>query len=380
MKNLFKFSAAALCALVSLYSCEKPDSGNDTENGPENQTPEIPQVTINEIVVDQLPETTIQAYYYGDYYEVGSGNVALAFVAGEIYENEDWELAGDGTIVFLDMNVDLAENPDFVVLPEGEYELTAAEDGTPGTVNASMSYITKLVADEIVYEEAALESGILTVAKSGDAYTLTFAGEVEGENVTAEYTGAFRVINSSEEGELTNLDKDIVVGGLTKASMANMGDLAEAGESETWLLSLGDKHYDLTTDWGLGNGLIFYVNLEPGLTQVAEGRYETFVDMMTAESLPVNTLIEGMTYWGTYAGCWYTCPAYCYEASLRGGYLDVKKEGSDYTISGELLDGYGKKVSFSYSGPVEMMEMEMMSVKSASAQKGFVERKQLFKK
>lgn len=371
---------------------EKVENGTGNENGGENGNEnggenggdngnegETPQVTGTEIVVSQIPEAYVYLYYNGDYYEAGSGNLSLAICTGEIYENEDWEFAGNGSVFFFDLNIELAENPDAVVLATGEYAMAEDESCTPGTWNPfeDYSYIVKVVDDEVIYEYAAFTAGTIEVSKEGDVYTISFEGEVDGEPVAIEYVGAVRTVNHSFEGKFTNLDKDVTVGGLVKASMANMGDLAEDGTSETWMISMGDEYYDLTTDWGLGNGLFFYVNLEPGLAVVKEGHYDVFVDMMTAETFPVNTLVAGAYYWGTYGGCWYTCPVLGYEVALNGGYLDIVKTDDGYEFSGELVDGNGKKVAFSYSGPVEQMEVELMSVKSAS-NKAMVSRKPSF--
>lgn len=375
MKGLVRIVGGALCAFLPVMGLVSCDKTGDENGGGENLPKE------NVLVVDNIPDPYFQAYYYGDYYEVGTGNVAVALVAGNIIEDEDYNLSGTGTILYLDMNIELIENPDGAKLPVGVYTMDADETYAAGTWGPFDSYVIKLVDDEVVYEYAELTAGTLTVAQEGDYYKVTFAGEVEGDPLEMEYVGNVFLTNSMEESEalFSNLDKDITVGGLSRASMACMGDLVGDEVTETWVFSIGDKHYDLATDYGLGNSVLIYLNVAPGLDAVPAGHYETFVDMMTAETLEVNTLIGGVSMYGFYAGCWFICPAYTYEAALVDGSVDVAVEGDEYTISGELLDGYGHKVKFEYEGPVELMQLEpMYASKSASAEKGFVSRKPSF--
>ena len=59
MKNLFKFSVAALCALFAMTACEPESTVGD--NG---------QKEDGKLVI---PSTYFWGSYYGDYYEVESG-------------------------------------------------------------------------------------------------------------------------------------------------------------------------------------------------------------------------------------------------------------------------------------------------------------------
>jgi hypothetical protein len=214
-----------------------------------------------------------------------------------------------------------------------------------------------------------------TVDPAGYKYVLDLTIE-DGEKLHIEYVGPAKLINSSDEGGLcSNLDRDVNVPELTQASMFCVGDILEDGATETWVISIGDEHYDLLTDYGPGYSMLLYFNLEPGLSGVPAGTYSDFIDPLTAVEMVPNTMLGGLSMYGMYMGCFYMCPALTEEAALSSGSVTVAVDGNIYTITGTLYDGYENKVTFSYEGEVEKMVYEPYSVKSTSKSKGMLSKR-----
>lgn len=369
MKNLFKFSVAALCAIFAMTACEPESTVGD--NG---------QKEDGKLVI---PSTYFWGSYYGDYYEVESGNVGIAFSEGAIeYDDYGDPVGGTGLTVYVDLQIPLVSDPDHALVPVGTYTMDADEEYTAGTWSAEDSYVTKVVNGEVVYEYAPFSAGTVTVSKVGNDYKFVLNMTVEGDVFQYEYTGPAKLVNSSEEGEYSNLDRNVEVKDLTQASVFLIGDIMEDGATETWAISIGDEHYDLVTDWGLGYSMLLYFNLEPGLDAVPAGTYNKVIDIMDlmtgAAEMEPNTLLGGFSSMGMYMGCYYMCPALTEEAALKSGSVTVVANGGDdYTITGKLLDGHGNEVSFKYEGELVPMVYEEYAVRSSSNEmKGLVSKKQ----
>ncbi|MBQ8838151.1 MAG: hypothetical protein IJ005_02410 [Bacteroidales bacterium] len=372
MKDFWKILAAALCALLVFASCDKElESNKNPDTPPEQEQPVIPDLVI--------PDILFEGYYYGDYYECGNGNAGINFIEGSIgvdYETEQY--IGTGLIVCIDVNFALAENSDLATVPVGTYVPDEDYSCAPGTWGYDESYVLKVVDGEVIYEYASIEDGTLTVSEDPAGYKYVVDMVIEGgEELSFEYVGPARLKNSSEDenAQYSNLTEDVEVQDLTQASMFCVGDLMGDDMTETWAISIGDKYYDLLTDYGPGYSMLLYFNLEPGLSGVPARTYTDFIDPLTAESLEPDTLLGGMAMYGMYMGCYYMCPALTEEAALKSGSVTVAVENDIYTISGTLSDGYGNKVSFSYEGEVEMMQYEEYSVKSSTAGKGLIAKK-----
>ena len=367
MKESMKFFALMLCATLVLASCDKDKKPGEDVTPPE-QTPEL-----------VIPDVLFEGYYYGDYYEIGNGNAGVNFIEGSIGVDENDEYVGTGTILCLDMNFTLPEDPDHAEVPAGTYTMDVEETAAPGTWSASESYIIKVVDGEAVYDYAEFTDGTVTISKVEAGYKYEISLTVDnGDTFEMVYEGPAKLKNSTEEGKFSNLTDDVKVPELTQASMFCVGDLMEDGETETWAISIGDKHYDLLTDYGPGYSMLLYLNLEPGLSAVPAGTYTEFIDLYTAESFEQNTLLCGLSMWGMYLGCFYMCPALTEEAALCKGSVTIDVDGDIYTITGKLYDGFDNEVEFSYEGEMELMIYEEYAVRSASENNGMVSKRPSF--
>lgn len=392
MKGFMKLSAAALCVLLAFTACDKSETATEKEpdKTPDQEQPVTPPEdgggedesgndgTVADLVI---PDILFEGYYYGDYYEVGNGNAGVNFIEGSLALDEGDNYVGTGTIVCVDLNFELPDDPDHVIVPAGTYVMDEDETCAPGTWGLSESYIIKVVNDEVVYEYAAFTGGTVTITEDAAGYRYVLDLTVEdGEKLSLEYVGPAKLINSTEEGVFSNLSGDIKVPNLTQASMFCVGDLMGDGATESWVISIGDKYYDLLTDYGLGYSLLLYFNLEPGQTGVPAGTYTEFIDPLIADSLEPDTLLGGLSMYGRYMGCYYMCPALTEEASLQSGSVTVAIDGDIYTITGTLYDGHENKISFKYEGEVELMIYEEYAVKSAAEGKSMVSKKPSFLK
>lgn len=390
MKGLMKFFALMLCASLVFAACDKEKPNDDKT--PEHETPvtppdekpeekpddnpeEKPEDKPNEDNVQDLviPDILFEGYYYGDYYEVGNGNAGANFIEGSLGVDEYDEYVGTGTIVCLDLNFALPDDPDHALIPAGTYVMDEAGTAEAGTWGLDESYIIKVVDGEAVYDYAGFTDGTITITETESGYKYVLDLTIDGgDKLSMEYEGPAKLKNSTEEGKFSNLSSDVKVSGLTQASMFCLGDLMEDGQSETWAISIGDKHYDLLTDYGPGYSMLLYINLEPGMSAVPAGTYSEFIDVNYAESYEVNTLIGGISMWGMYMGCFYMCPALTEEAALCKGSVTIDVTDDVYTITGTLYDGFDNAVSFEYEGEVELMVYEEYAVRSASAGRGLI--------
>lgn len=355
MKKFKFFATASMCAAFLLSSCNSDKK---------NTTPEVPDVPVDVIV----PDVLFQNYYVGDYYEAGTGNLLLNIVEGKVDVNEDeTSFVGDGQIVCLDLNITLpatAEEADKLHVPTGTY--TVADDTyAAGTWNIGESYVVKVENEKVIYSQVTFTDGTVVIEKTQTGVKVTVEGTLDGgDKFSYVAEGVDRVCSRDSDTKFSNLDTDIKLANPIKASCSSLGDVIGDGKTQTIVLVLADKYYDFENDFGNGESLMLYINVAPGDPVVPVGKFTKTLNLDEVESLEVNTMVAGLYMWGVYAGNWYMCPAYGYEAGLVGGEVEVVKneveEGSaqTYTISGDLTDAYGKHVTFSYSGEVSLMEYE----------------------
>lgn len=320
-----------------------------------------------------LSDVTVEAYYGGDYYEASTGNLWINFSQGDFsIEYDDFDeitgYTGTGSVVCIDLNQALAADPDQVSLAAGTYSVDLTESFAEGTVNGSESYILNVVDGQA--SQQTFTAGSVTITDLGEKiYTVACdLTTSEGEAFTASYTVLCRPINRTGEGVMSNLDKDVEVDDLTQALFLYEGDLFESGESDLYIVVLGADDFDLNTNYGLGNSLMLYLNVESGSsTGIPSGTYDRFVDIETAESLPAGSCLSGLFYYGTYMGCWYLNAGNQFEARLCEGAIEVENNGGSYTIRGELKTGDDRTVTFTYAGtPTFVDDASSFSVKKHS--------------
>ena len=365
MNKTFKLAAAALCTLLALASCDK------NKNNPDDGA--LPQVVI--------PETRVESYYWGDYNEMGTGNLIINVVTGSwsVETNmETWEdeYKGTGKTFVFDINIPLSDDPDHVKLVPGEYTVGDDETFAVGTWNCGyeLTTYTEVENDKLIHE-GELVDGTLTIKEVKGGYEISFEGTHEDEtplSVTVFTEG--RAMGRDLVRKYSNLDQDIKVPSFKKGSFENFGDLAEDGMTESIVVTLGDENLDLSLSDGLGDFVYLYFNVEPGSEGIPSGHYgDSWVNIMPEDEeaeieLFPGQLVNGVVNWLFYAGCWYFSPIRGYEVAFVDGYVDVKAlGGKSYKISGKLIDAYGKSVEISYQG--ELLEVvteddDELSIKS----------------
>ena len=186
-----KFFALMLCASLVFAACDKEKPNDDKT--PEHETPvtppdekpeekpddnpeEKPEDKPNEDNVQDLviPDILFEGYYYGDYYEVGNGNAGVNFIEGSLGVDEYDEYVGTGTIVCLDLNFALPDDPDHALIPAGTYVMDEAGTAEASTWGLDESYIIKVVDGEAVYDYRKLVWVLNRVGSSIGAYPKIF--------------------------------------------------------------------------------------------------------------------------------------------------------------------------------------------------------------
>lgn len=306
-----------------------------------------------------------EAYYAGDYYDAGSGNCWINFIKGDITVDDDGNAHGNGMILCIDLNITLADNPDFAALDEGTYEITG-DRLVPSMNGEGDSYC--IISENGKTSGGSITGGTVEIKKGSSEYTYETVCELQtedGSKVSLSYTGLISLINHSGSGQMSNLREDVTLTTLTQGSQTYFGDLFELGESELYMIVLADSNYDLETNFGTGENIVLYFNVPVGSENgLPAGTYEGMLDLNTASSAPVGTCLGGLYDYGTYMGCWYFNLGKQIEASFKDGKFTVEKDGDNYRIKGSGTDGHGNEVTIDYEGQLRM------AVQTSASEKG----------
>ena len=165
MKGFMKFSLAALCTMFLFAACEKetPDTNDDktpeqetpVNPNPENpgEEPENPGTDVPSEPELVISDNMFEGYYHGEYYTIGRGNASVNFIEGSMtFDGSVGEYVGTGTVVCIDLNIELQDDPDHAVVPAGTYVVDTDMTYAVGTWGLEESYILKVVNDEVIYE------------------------------------------------------------------------------------------------------------------------------------------------------------------------------------------------------------------------------------
>lgn len=299
---------------------------------------------------------TTEAFYKGDLYEAGTGNLWINFISDMKYDEDEGDYVGPGYVLCLDFNTALADNADFASLAEGTYTCDYANDThAEFTLNVAYgdSYLMRY-AEGGGSSGFEITGGTVTVAVKEGYYCIDAALTLSDDSAFEySFIGEISFLNRSEEGQMSNLTGDIALEGMTQGLMA-YGGTVFTETSDLYTVILAGKDYNLDINYGTSDALMFSFNVTPGSsTGIPSGRY-TVIDAMTADDYDVNTLLSGVyepTY-GGYFGSWYFSTTQKLEASLRGGEVEVTDNGDGtYRFEINLKDGYGHAVTGSCTVP-----------------------------
>lgn len=348
-KSNFFLRFLSIAALsFALTACSSDDSDGAGKGGKDDGDPDEEVITPTEGV-------TTEAFYKGDYYGKGTGNLWINFRSEMKYDDLEEDYIGPGYILCLDFNTALAENADFARLAEGIYTCGGASDTHEAfTLNAAEgdSYVTFYESNGSS-KTLDVADGTVTVSIRQSYYSIEAALKLDdGTDYAYSFVGTISFINRSDEGQMSNLTQDTALTDMTQALLAYNGTVFTE-TSDLYIVILAGPEYDLDINYGASDALMFSVNVTPGSAQgIPSGTY-TVIDAATADDYPAGTALSGVydpTY-GGYFGSWYFSTRNKTEASVRGGKIDVTDLGNGtYTFDVELQDGYGHRITGRYSG------------------------------
>ncbi len=330
--------AGAAAWLVTMSACSTDDKGGNT---PPTVVP--------------TQDVTTEAFYKGDIYGSGAGNLWINFISKMEYDASHKDYVGPGYILCLDFNTVLAENADFAELADGTYTSDfSADSHQPLTLNIANgdSFLTRYT-DSGSPKTLGITGGTVKVSRDEGYYRIEANLQLEDSSeYHYSFVGPISFLNRSKEGQMSNLAQDVTVSGLSQALLAYMGT-AFTETSDLFTVILAGPDYDLDNNFGGSDALMLSFNVTPGSSKaIPDGTY-TLIDAASADDYPVGTALSGVyepTY-GGYFGSWYFSTASQVESAARTGSIKVTRSGEDdYTFEIDLKDGYGHRISATYTG------------------------------
>lgn len=340
-KTLFKTTFFAVTAIF-LAACSDDDEGGKSPVNPTTPTENI----INE------------GYYKGDIYENGTGNLWINFISKDlVWDDFEEDYTGNGAIICLDFNTDLAENPDFAKLSDGEY--TADDTHAIYTLNIDGdSYVTTYSGSGAAPKE--VTAGNVKVSTDGE-YTVIDALLTLEDNTEYEfrYVGKLHITNRTTEGQMSNLTGNVTLNDLTQGLISYWGQTFTE-TSDYCSVVLAGADFDLEENFGNAPSIMIGLNVTPGSsTGIPSGTY-TIIDAMEADDYETGTALSGVyePTLGGFFGTIYFHTLEGIEAAVKSGTIEVKNNGNDnYTFTIDLKDGYGHTIKGSYTGTFEFEDI-----------------------
>ena len=347
--RFFRFLSIALLT-AAVAACSDSDNDNPTtppggDGGSGGGSEVVPTEGV-----------TTEAFYKGDLYGTGSGNLWINFISEMEYDDFEEDYIGPGYILCLDFNTTLAQNADFATLAEGTYTCDYASDSHETfTLNVALgdSYLVRY-AEGGGSESFDITGGTVTVAIREDYYCIDAALTLsDNSEYSYSFVGKLSFLNRSNEGQMSNLTGDVALSGMTQAMAAYSG-ASFTDTSDFYTVIIAGPDYDLDINYGTSDALMLTLNVTPGSPEgIPSGSY-TVADTSTAEDFYPNTALSGIydpTY-GGYFGTWFFSTTGKLEASLRGGKVEVTNNGDGTCrFDIDLEDGYGHRVTGSCTVP-----------------------------
>jgi hypothetical protein len=345
LRSKFLTALSVMFACTMMTSCSDDDKPNPDGDGTGDE----------DVVVTPTSDLDVYAFYYGDYYENGTGNYGINLITPTMEWDDDNETyLGPGELVYFELNSNVAENADFAQPSDGDYTFTDDEDD-PALGTFSSAYVITYDAEGNATENSAT-GGTITVAYSNGAYTISGKFILsDGSEYPINLTKSFSFLNRSDDGYLSNLTGDVTISGMTQSQILFWGETFTETSDYCSIIIAGDD-YDLDENSGNSPAINVALNLTPGSTSIPEGTYE-IIDFWEADDFEPFTAASGIYFslYGGYLGTWYF-NGDTIEASMLTGSIDVKDNGNgNYTFTFNLADGYGHKVTGSYTGTPEAL-------------------------
>lgn len=327
-------SIAFACMVVASCTGDEGDEPIDSDEGPDETMP---------------TDFDIYAYYYGNYYGNGAGNYGVNLTDTLLsWDSDNQKYVGSGHVVYFEFNANMADNADFPQLEDGTY-LYTSDAYFPDSSTFGNAYVVTYSKTNSA-NKSKVVGGELDVVNHCGLYKIK--GKLlldSGEEYLIDISREITFINHSDDGNQSNLTTDVDVESLTQSRAIYWGEaFTEASDYCSVLIAGSD--YNLDENDGESPAINIALNITPGSDTIPEGTYNV-VSFKSSDDFSPFTMAGGIYYSALrgYFGTWYYCEDT--ESSMLSGSTTVKDNGNgNYTFSFDLADGYGNRVTGSYTG------------------------------
>ena len=315
--------------------------------------------------VEESRDITLK-YGYGEYYGQWYNNNSDSYLI-YLYEGAtDSEGNFTGSAHMLTLDVLLPKTGELAIR-EGFYNCTDAAGQTQIFIPAyeskdengeeyldgSTLYIQK---DPKHYAEYGITDGELIVKKTvTNLYDITARVVANGAEYNLHFKGAIDIEDKTQGGQPEDIPKDVEMKNISRVVALDCGqvwDGIECTDYRDWILYFYDKDADATSEYTC----VEILTEEKVKGSLPDMKLTKVVQVGNPQDFVPGVIIGGYTEednsaWGT----WYCKGGYAYYAATKGT-LDIKRSGSDYTMTFDFVDEdetYGGTFKGSYTGPVE---------------------------
>lgn len=330
-------SASILCACSD--KIESENHGNDAERWPS------PTESIN-----------ANAVYYGDYYEEGTGLFMISLSDNTLVYDTGLDFyKGEGDILSIFINTELMEDPNNPNIPEGSYE----EGKGKFTFRTDDNIYTSLLSrydgngNLKVYK---ITGGAISIKESSGYYWIKCDMKIDNDGISEPYSrefiGIMDISNNSEEGFISNLEKDVQCDPMKYAEFVMQKNNSEA-DTDTYSLFMATD-YDASEGSFEGDALLIYLNVPAGENYIPSGTYTVLQEPFTEKDLISGTVIPGSGSFETNNGSWFYSFRRQLHAQIKSGKIVIMNDGSEYSITASFKDGNGYSITASYNGKIDI--------------------------
>jgi len=293
-----------------------------------------------------------KALYNGEVYD-GSDDYTLYLYYGEYLDNGDFKTVGTEMVFEI-----LTKKTGEMVLTPGTYKCTGTEfkpgyflEGLEEDGTVFPSYLYRQYDNNGDYSLELVTGGELSISGSGSDYHIRASFSTASNSFLCEYTGEIPVYDNRQ----AEVPKEVEMKDITKVVALDCGqvwDGIECTDYRDWILYFYDKDASSTNEYTC----VEILTQEKVKGSLPDMKLTKVVQVGNPQDFVPGVIIGGYTEednsaWGT----WYCKGGYAYYAATKGS-LDVKRSGSDYTLTFDFVDEdetYGGTFKGSYTGPVE---------------------------